>query len=96
LIYHPQVVLSVVLLLFFCFYGVYHATLVVKTWICSKLPEKKNKYSDAFPIDSPNGGLNNAVLKKKNADSANPGNAWLLGFFMTRTPCLQINSRNSS
>jgi hypothetical protein len=65
LIYHPQVVLSVVLLLFFCFYGVYHATLVVKTWICSKLPEKKNKYSDAFPIDSPNGGLNNAVLKKK-------------------------------
>lgn len=24
----------------------------------------KNKYSDAFPIDSPNGGLNNAVIKK--------------------------------
>ena len=30
-----------------------------------KIAEKKNKYSDAFPIDSPNGGLNNAVKKKK-------------------------------
>ena len=53
------------LLLFFLFLRGVPCNFSCKNLDLLKIAGKKNKYSDAFPIDSPNGGLNNAVLKKK-------------------------------